>query len=172
VVFVRRQHTLADPLIDLRLFRSPAFTASLASYMSGLLVVFGAFLFIAQYLQLVLGMSPLQAGVWMLPEGVGFVVGSMLAPLLARRARPGLVMAAGLALAAVGFGMLTQVQSGSGLAVLVTGSAVLSLGLAPAEAPSALQRGEGRVPGATWCGRRAGASQSGGRGRSCGDLLR
>jgi DHA2 family multidrug resistance protein-like MFS transporter len=131
VMFVRRQHTLADPLIDLRLFRSPAFTASLGTYMGGLLVVFGAFLFIAQYLQLVLGMSPLQAGVWMLPEGVGFVVGSMVAPLLARRARPGLVMAAGLALAAVGFGMITQVESGSGLAVLVTGSAVLALGLAP-----------------------------------------
>jgi MFS transporter, DHA2 family, multidrug resistance protein len=131
VVFVRRQHTLADPLIDLRLFRSHAFTASLATYMGGLLVVFGAFLFIAQYLQLVLGMSPLQAGLWMLPEGIGFVVGSLLAPLLARRARPGLVMAAGLALAAVGFGLLTQVQTGSGLAVLVLGSLVLSLGLAP-----------------------------------------
>jgi MFS transporter, DHA2 family, multidrug resistance protein len=131
VVFVRRQQRLADPLIDLRLFRSAAFTASLGSYMGGLLVAFGAFLFIAQYLQLVLGMSPLQAGLWMLPEGVGFVVGSMLAPVLARRARPALVMAAGLALAAVGFGLLTQVQSGSGLAVLVTGSLVLSLGLAP-----------------------------------------
>jgi MFS transporter, DHA2 family, multidrug resistance protein len=130
-VFVRRQHTLADPLIDLRLFRSRAFTASLASYMGGLLVAFGAFLFVAQYLQLVLGMSPLQAGLWMLPEGFGFVAGSMLAPLLARRARPGLVMAAGLALAAVGFGLLTQVQTGSGLAVLVAGSLVLSLGLAP-----------------------------------------
>jgi DHA2 family multidrug resistance protein-like MFS transporter len=131
VVFVRRQHTLADPLVDLRLFRSPAFSASLGSYLGGILVVFGAFLFIAQYLQSVLGLSPLQAGLWMLPEAVGFVVGSMLAPPLARRARPGLVMAGGMALAAVGFGLLTQVQSGSGLAVLVTGSLVLSLGLAP-----------------------------------------
>src|SRR5574341_36988 len=73
VVFARRQRTLADPLIDLRLFRSPAFSASLASYMLAILVVFGASLFIAQYLQLVLGLSPLQAGLWMLPEGVGFV---------------------------------------------------------------------------------------------------
>jgi DHA2 family multidrug resistance protein-like MFS transporter len=51
-VFLRRQQTLADPLIDLRLFRSAAFSASLSSYMLSILVVFGAFLFIAQYLQL------------------------------------------------------------------------------------------------------------------------
>ena len=131
VVFLRRQRTLADPLLDLRLFRSPAFSASLTTYMLGILVVFGAFLFIAQYLQSVLGLSPLQAGLWMLPEADGFVVGSMLAPLLVRRARPSWVMAAGMALAAVGFGLLTQVEGGSGPAVLVTGSVVLSLGLAP-----------------------------------------
>jgi DHA2 family multidrug resistance protein-like MFS transporter len=131
VVFLRRQRTLTDPLLDLRLFRSPAFSASLATYLLAILVVFGAFLFIAQYLQLVLGFGPLRAGLWMLPEAVGFVVGSLAAPLLVRRARPGLVMAGGMALAAVGLGLLTQVESGSGLAVLVAGSVVLSLGLAP-----------------------------------------
>ena len=67
VVFVRRQRRLADPLIDLRLFRMPAFSASLAMYTLGTFVAFGAFVFVAQYLQLVLGLSPLRAGLWMLP---------------------------------------------------------------------------------------------------------
>src|SRR5258706_15157602 len=49
-VFVRRQRTLADPLIDLRLFRVPAFSASLATNILGFLVMFSAFLYIAQYL--------------------------------------------------------------------------------------------------------------------------
>jgi DHA2 family multidrug resistance protein-like MFS transporter len=71
VVFLRRQRTLADTLIDLRLFRSPALSASLTTYMLGILVVFGTFLFTAQYLQLVLGLSPLEAGLWVLPEAVG-----------------------------------------------------------------------------------------------------
>ena len=65
-----------------------------------------------------------------LPFGA-FIVGSMLAPPIVRRVRPAFVMGAGLVLAAVGFGMLTQVDGASGLAPLVTGSVVFSLGLAP-----------------------------------------
>ena len=57
-----RQTRLDDPLIDVRLFRLPSFSASLAVYTLGILVLFGAFLFIYQYLQLVVGLSPLRAG--------------------------------------------------------------------------------------------------------------
>jgi DHA2 family multidrug resistance protein-like MFS transporter len=131
VAFLHRQRTLRDPLIDLRLFRVPAFNAALATNTFALFAAFGAFLFTAQYLQLVLGLSPLQAGLWTLPESGGFIVGSILAPMLARQVRPAVVMSAGLVLAAGGFGLLTQVGAGSGLAVLVTGSVVLSLGIAP-----------------------------------------
>jgi DHA2 family multidrug resistance protein-like MFS transporter len=92
-------------------------------------------LFVAQYLQLVLGLSPLSAGLWMLPSSAGFILGSMLTPLLARWARPAMVMASGLALAAVGFGLLTQLGTGraAGLALLVAGSVVFSLALAPVD---------------------------------------
>jgi len=131
IVFVRRQGQLVDPLIDLRLFRMPAFSASLATYALGILVVFGGFLFLPQYLQLVLGLSPLQAGLWMVPWAGAFIVGSMLTPLIVRRVRPAFVMAAGLALAAAGFGVFTQVDAGTGLAVFVAGSVAFSLGLAP-----------------------------------------
>jgi MFS transporter, DHA2 family, multidrug resistance protein len=131
VVFVRRQHRLADPLIDVRLFANRAFSAALATNVLSFFVIFGAFLFIAQYLQSVLGLSPLQAGLWMLPQGVAFVVGSMLTPLLVRRMRPGLVIAGGFLLAAVGFGLLALLDSAAGLPVLVAGSVVFSLALAP-----------------------------------------
>ena len=79
-VFVRRQRRLADPLIDLWLFRAPAFSAALAVNTLGFFIAFGTFLFIAQYLQLVLGLSPLAAGLWTVPRRVGFVAGSMLTP--------------------------------------------------------------------------------------------
>src|SRR6266508_4628837 len=59
VAFVRRQHGLADPLLDLRLFRVPAFSAALTTNVLSFFVGFGALLFVAQYLQLVLGLSPL-----------------------------------------------------------------------------------------------------------------
>jgi len=133
IVFVRRQHRLADPLLDLRLFRSAAFTAALTTNLLSFFVGFGTLLFIAQYLQLVLGLSPLAAGLWMLPASAGFVLGSMLTPVLARRARPAFVMAAGLALAAVGLGLFTQLHGGAGLGILVTGSVVFSLALAPVD---------------------------------------
>jgi DHA2 family multidrug resistance protein-like MFS transporter len=55
----------------------------------------------------------------------------MLATRIVRRVRPALVIGAGLALTAVGFGMLTQVDGSSGLAVVVAGSVVISAGLGP-----------------------------------------
>jgi DHA2 family multidrug resistance protein-like MFS transporter len=134
--FVRRQRRLPDPLLDLRLFRVPAFSTALATYAAGIFVVFGVMLFTAQYLQLVLGMSPLRAGLWSLPSGAGLIVGSTLAPLLVRRLRPALVVTAGLILAALGFGLLTQVGAASSLEVLVTGAFIYSAGVAPALALS------------------------------------
>ncbi len=132
-VFVRRQHRLADPLLDLRLFRVPAFSAALGANLLSFFVGFGSLLFIAQYLQLVLGLSPLAAGLWMLPSSAAFIAGSLLTPVLARRVRPAFVMAAGMVLAAVGLGLLTQLDSAAGLAILVTGSVIFNLALAPVD---------------------------------------
>jgi MFS transporter, DHA2 family, multidrug resistance protein len=133
VAFVRRQQRLDDPLLDLQMFSVPAFSAALMTNVLSFFVGFGALLFIAQYLQLVLGLSPLQAGLWMLPSSAGFILGSLLTPVLTRRARPVVVMAGGLALAAAGFLLLTRLDSATGLAVLVTGSVVFSLALAPVD---------------------------------------
>lgn len=127
IVFVWRQRMLADPLIDLWLFRVPAFSASLVTYTLGVFVAFGVFLFIAQYLQLVLGLSPLQAGLWSVPGAIASIIGSNVAPVLVRRVQPAFVIAAGLALAAVGFGLLTQVGISS-LALIVVGWVIISLG--------------------------------------------
>jgi DHA2 family multidrug resistance protein-like MFS transporter len=94
-------------------------------------VLFGSFLFIYQYLQLVLGLSPLMAGVVTLPSFAAFVLGSMLAPVFVKRTAPAYVMAGGLALAAVGLLGLTQLTPESGLGILIGSSFVYSLGIAP-----------------------------------------
>jgi DHA2 family multidrug resistance protein-like MFS transporter len=133
VAFARRQLRLDDPMIDLRLFRIQAFNASLATNLLGIFIVVGYFLFVAQYLQLVLGLSPLEAGLWSLPSAGGFIVGSNLAPWILRRVHPPYVIGAGLAMAAVGLGVLTQVggSPNADLAILAGASLVISLGLAP-----------------------------------------
>ncbi len=131
VAFVRRQRTLAHPLIDLQLFRVPAFSTALATYTIGTFVVFGAYIFIAQYLQLVLGLSPFQAGLATVPSMAAFILGSIVVPVMARRVRPASLVVAGLVLSAVGLGLLTQVDGGSKLAGIITGSVVYSLGFSP-----------------------------------------
>jgi DHA2 family multidrug resistance protein-like MFS transporter len=131
LVFVRRQRRLAHPLIDLSLFRTPAFSAALAINMLALFAAFGFFLFIAQYLQLVLDMGPLEAGLWTAPSGIVFVAGSMLAPVLVRRFQPAQVIAAGLVVSALGFLVLTQIGGPNSLAVLMTGLLLFCAGLAP-----------------------------------------
>jgi MFS transporter, DHA2 family, multidrug resistance protein len=130
-VFVARQQRLDDPMIDIGLFRLGAFNAALVTNFLAIFVAVGYFLFVAQYLQLVLGLSPLQAGLWSLPSAFGFIVGSNLAPRILRRVRPASVIGGGLGLAAVGLAMLTQVGAVGGLAPLIAGSVIISLGLAP-----------------------------------------
>lgn len=130
VLFVVRQRRLADPLIDVRLFQVPAVTASLAIYLLGTLVSFGAYVFIGQYTQLVLGLTPIQAGLWMLPWSAGFIGGSLVSPLLTRRVHRAYVIAGGLLLAAAGYAALATVGS-TGLAGMTAGISMMSLGLAP-----------------------------------------
>jgi DHA2 family multidrug resistance protein-like MFS transporter len=129
--FVRRQRKLADPLIDLTLFASPAFSTSVGVNILGAFVAFGSFLFTAQYLQLVLGLSPLEAGLWTLPSALGFVVGSSLSAVTVRLARPAYVIAGSLTVAALAFAVLTQVGGGSGLAVVVAATTLMALALSP-----------------------------------------
>ena len=127
VLFIRRQSRLADPLLDLRLFKIPEFSASLAIYTIGIFAAFGTFFFVAQYLQLVLGLSPLNAGLWSVPGALMFIVGSNTAPKLVKRVRPAFVVVGGLLLAAVGLGMLSLINANS-LALVVVGNTLMSLG--------------------------------------------
>ena len=130
-LFVVRQRRLTEPLIDLRLFTVPAFSGSLAVYTLSILVLFGSFFFIFQYLQLVKGLSPIVAGLWTLPSFAAFIVGSMLAPAIAKRVRPADVMAPGLAVGALGFTVLAFVDESSSVLLLVAASVIFSLGLSP-----------------------------------------
>lgn len=132
VVFVRRQRRIAHPLLDVGLFRSVPFrTSAMINILIGV-VLAGIFLFVAQYLQLVLGMSPLEAGLWTIPPTAGIIAGSLLAPVLVRRIPAPRVVSGGLAVAAVGLLVLAQVGSEPDLALVVTGLTVLGIGAAPA----------------------------------------
>ncbi|MGQ0848852.1 MAG: MFS transporter [Actinomycetota bacterium] len=131
VAFSRRQRVLEDPLIDLRLFRLRSFNVSLGANVLAIFIAVGYFLFVAQYLQLVLGLSPLQAGLWDLPSAAAFIIGSTFAPRFVHRVRPAVVLGGAFTVAAVGLTILTQVGGSDGLAIVVAASVVVSLALAP-----------------------------------------
>ncbi len=130
-LFIRRQLTLADPLIDLSLFRSPAFAAALGINVLGFFAAFAVFMLVAQYLQLVLGLSPLAAGLWSAPSALAFIVGSMYTPTLAARVKPATLMAAGFVVAGIGYAMLAVASGDNALFIVVAAYFVLSFGLAP-----------------------------------------
>ena len=131
VLWVRRQRQLADPMIDLALFRLPQFNAALVVNFLAIFMAVGYFLFVAQYLQLVAGLMPFQAGLLSLPSAIAFIVGSQAAPRIVQRVRPAYLISGGLAFGSLGLFLLTQVGVQNGLPALVIASVVISLGLAP-----------------------------------------
>jgi len=131
VAWVRRQRRSSDPMIDVRLFRSRAFSIALGVNLITFFVMVGDFLFFGQYLQLVVGLTPLQAALWSLPSAAGFVVSSQLAPRILAGVRPGRVVAGGLFIAVAGLLVLTTVAGSAGPTRLVVASALIALGIGP-----------------------------------------
>ena len=126
-LFLRRQRRIPQPLLDMTMFRDARVSVALGSNALSFFVLYGSQVAIAVYLQLVLGLSPLRAGLWTLPSVLAYLAASFLGPVLARHFPPGRVIAVGLAVMAVGFAVLSR----GGLPGVVTGAVVFSLGLAP-----------------------------------------
>lgn len=126
--FVRRQRVLPDPFVDLGLFSRRTFAVAAATLAVGIFVLWASNYAIAQYLQLVEGLAPLDAGLWTAPSAVGVIVGSMLAPRLARTIDPARIVGVGLAVSAVGYVVLARADT---LALVVSGAVVVSAGLGP-----------------------------------------
>jgi DHA2 family multidrug resistance protein-like MFS transporter len=133
-LFVRRQMSLADPLLDLRLFRLPALTAALAINVLDFFVGFGILVLVAQYLQSVLGLTPLQAGLWSIPAGLGFVVGSLLTSVALKLMRPAYLLGLGLTLGAGGLAVMACAVDAHSLTLVILGNVLFSVGTAPGTA--------------------------------------
>nr|WP_246382499.1 MFS transporter [Prauserella isguenensis] len=127
--FVHRQRMLADPMIDLRLFARREFSVSIVTNMLGVFAMTGLLLLIPQYLQLVLGMPPLTAALWMLPMTLAGVAGSLLVTRLARHVPVPRLIGAGLLLAAVGFALVAVLGGGAGPGIVVSALVLVGFGV-------------------------------------------
>lgn len=126
--FARRRLRLAEPLLDLGLLASRTFSAALTVLFIGLIGFGGTMYLVTQYLQLVDGLPPTTAGLWMGPPALAMLIGAVTAPLLTRRLSPGSLMAATLGLSLVGYALLASAGTGDKASV-VTGFAFVYLGL-------------------------------------------
>lgn len=127
-LFVRRQRRLAAPLVDVRMFADRGFRGALLVLFGALAIVAGGYFFVTLYLQGELGLSPLRAGLWLVPSALAMVVTSVLTPTLARRIAAGRLIALSLVVSAAGFAVLTQVDNALLAAI---GLVVVYLGQGP-----------------------------------------
>ncbi|WP_205686349.1 MFS transporter [Chitinophaga parva] len=123
--FLQRQAKAAHPLIDLQLFKVASFNATLLGLLLSLFCWAGLYLFVAQYLQLVVGLDPLQAGLWTLPSTLVSMVFCMAAPQLARRWGAPNVIISGMLMTALA---LVCYAVASDLAMLIAGTVCMGIG--------------------------------------------
>ncbi|WP_200302869.1 MFS transporter [Streptomyces adelaidensis] len=127
VWFVRRQFSLPHPLLDMRLFRDRGFSGAVLADLLTILGLSGLVFFLSQYLQLVQGRRPLEAGLAELPAAVGAVAAGLIAGAAARRFSVRSVVAGGLAAIGLALALLTLVDRSTGYPFI--GAALLIVGI-------------------------------------------
>ncbi|MFC8197079.1 MFS transporter [Streptomyces sp. NPDC057298] len=125
--FVRRQLTLPVPLLNMRLFRNRGFSGAVLADLLTILGLSGVVFFLSQYLQLVQGRGPLEAGLAELPAALGAVAAGLVAGTFARRYSVRAVAAGGLAAIGLALGALTLIDRSTGYPLL--GAALLVVGV-------------------------------------------
>ena len=128
-LFVWRQIVKTDSLIDISLFRRSAFSGSIVANLLSMMAIVGFAVFLTQYLQLVLGMRPLEAALWSLVPSLGTGGIAPAAAAMARKINRAYIMAGGFLMASAGFVVLSQVHIGTALWVVLIGAALYAGGL-------------------------------------------
>jgi predicted MFS family arabinose efflux permease len=136
VAFVFWELRAKEPLLDPRLFRLRGFATGSASMLILFLAMFGFFLVAIQFLQLLLGYSPLKAGVAILPMTLVMLPLGTIAATLAERYGQRRVATLGLAIAALGLGFFATVTTSSSYLYVLIGLVIAGVGVALAMTPA------------------------------------
>lgn len=131
--FVRRQRRLPSPMLDVRLFTDPVFSGAVSANLLSVLGFSGLLVIVSQFLQLAAGLSPMDAGLVLLPGLVASVAAGLLAVRLVRYVRPGVLIGSSFLLAAVGYGVLTLVGDVPTPVTVAVTFVVMGLGVGLAE---------------------------------------
>ncbi|WP_435298992.1 MFS transporter [Timonella sp. A28] len=131
--FVRRQLNSHNPMLDMHLFTNRVFSVSIMANLLSILAMAGMVYYVSQYLQLVLGYSPLTAGFYLLPGLIATIASGMVAVKLANHFPLRILIPLGLALSTMGFAVATQLGATSSVWLLVSAFLLVGLGVGLAE---------------------------------------
>ena len=134
--FIAWELHASEPMLDLRFFRNPRFTAATTSISLVFFVMFGMIFLLTQYLQLVLGYSPLQAGLRIVPWAITYMAVAPLSARMVERWGQRRVVSAGFGIVAVGMALLGLSQPHSNYPLLVLAFVVGATGMGMTTAPS------------------------------------
>jgi EmrB/QacA subfamily drug resistance transporter len=134
--FVHWELRHPEPMLDVRLFRNGQLSRATLAVTAAFFSLVGTLFAITQYLQLVRGLSTLQAGVRVLPIAVSIGIGSGAAPKLAARFGSTRIVAAGAGLLAGGLLALRAVDIDSPYLGMAAALALIGLGVAATTVPA------------------------------------
>ena len=126
--FVLVERRVAEPMLPLKLFRNPSFTGAQIAAAAISATFFAIFLYITLYLQQVLGLSAIEAGLAYLPATVVIFFVSGATATLGEKVSPRLMIAGGLALVAAGMALMTMADAGSSWTAILPGELVAGVG--------------------------------------------
>lgn len=136
VLFVRRQLRRPQPMLDVRLFRNPTFSGALLVNLLSVVGLVGFLFFAAQYLQLILGLSPMNAGFALVPGLAAMIAAGLLVVPIARRVAPRIVVPIALLFSVGGYVAVSRMGEGGSLLLLVIAFVSLGIGIGAAETVS------------------------------------
>jgi EmrB/QacA subfamily drug resistance transporter len=135
VAFIWWERRIQHPMLPMEFFRNPRFSAASGAIAMAFFALFGSVFLLTQHLQFVLGYTPLQAGVRILPIAA-LIVGAPLAARLAEPIGTKLVVVAGVLLVAGALWLLSTVQLGDGYGLVAAALALLGAGMGLTMAPA------------------------------------
>jgi MFS family permease len=118
----------AHPMVPLALFRDRNFSGTSFSIVLLSFTAGGLLLALTQYLQFVLGYTPLKAGLALIPYAASAMLFNGLGATLGKKLADRTLIATGLVVIAAGFGILTQVSTTSAYGLLIAGLLVMGIG--------------------------------------------
>jgi DHA2 family multidrug resistance protein-like MFS transporter len=132
-LFVRRQLSRENPMLDMRLFRTGAFSGAVLINLVSVFSLVGFLFFVSQHLQLVLGLSPLDAAFALVPGLIVMIVAGLVVVPVVRLVHPKIVVASGLAFAGAAYAIVMLTGQDASAGTLAIAFAVLGLGIGAAE---------------------------------------